>query len=175
MITGDLKDAATVNAAGESVTPLPVGVSFRPAPTQFDDRGSVCELYDPRWGWHPEPLVFAYMFTLRPGKVKGWGMHKLHEDRYLVLFGELEVVMYDTREDSPTRGMLAKVMLTEWNRRLMNIPAGVWHANHNPGSKDAVTINFPTQPYDHANPDKYRLPLDTDQIPYKFPPQVTGW
>jgi dTDP-4-dehydrorhamnose 3,5-epimerase len=175
MIAGETKEAASVTAAGESVAQLPAGVTFRPAVTHFDDRGSVCELFDPRWNWHPGPLVFTYMFTLRPGKVKGWGMHKLHEDRYFVLFGELEVVMYDAREDSPTRGLVAKVMLTEWNRRLMSIPTGVWHANHTPGSKDAVTINFPTKPYDHDSPDKYRLPLDTDQIPYKFPPGVTGW
>ena len=31
-----------------------------------------------------------------------------------------------------------------------------------------------TKPYDHANPDKYRLPLDTDQIPYRFE-DVSGW
>jgi dTDP-4-dehydrorhamnose 3,5-epimerase len=30
-------------------------------------------------------------------------------------------------------------------------------------------VNCPTMAYDHANPDKYRLPLDTDLIPHKFP------
>ena len=80
MITGDLKDAATVNTAGESVTPLPVGVSFRPAPTQFDDRGSVCELYDPRWGWHAAEALGAEL-TLPPqyarAGVKLWPGRKL--------------------------------------------------------------------------------------------------
>jgi len=120
-------------------------------------------------------MVFSYLFTLRPNKVKGWGMHLLHEDRYFVLFGEMEVVMYDTREDSPTKGLLSRVHLSEWNRRLMNIPVGIWHANWNPGNRDAAIVNFPTRPYDHENPDKYRLPLDTDQIPFKFPPGVSGW
>ena len=76
--------------------------------------------------------------------------------------------MYDDRTDSPTRGLVSKVILSEYQRRLMNIPAGIWHADRNIGSKDAVVINFPTKPYDHENPDKYRLPLDTDKIPYKF-------
>jgi dTDP-4-dehydrorhamnose 3,5-epimerase len=114
------------------------------------------------------------MFTLRPGMIKGWGLHKEHEDRYFVLFGELEIVLYDDRPDSPTRGLVASVVLSEYRRRLMNIPAGVWHANRNLGSKDVVVINFPTILYEHANPDKYRLPLDTDQIPYKFAP-LQGW
>lgn len=29
--------------------------------------------------------------------------------------------------------------------------------------------------YSHNSPDKYRLPIDTPLIPYKFPPQARGW
>jgi dTDP-4-dehydrorhamnose 3,5-epimerase len=39
---------------------------------------------------------------------------------------------------------------------------------------NAVLINFPTMPYDHANPDKYRLPLDTKLIPHSFG-DTKGW
>ena len=91
--------------------------------------------------------------------VKGWGMHKKHEDRYFILAGELEVVLYDERPDSATNGQVSTVGLSEYRRRLMNIPAGVWHANRNIGAKDVIVINCPTMPYDHADPDKYRLPL----------------
>ena len=131
-------------------------------------------MFDPRWQWHTDPLVFVYTFTIRPGMIKGWGVHKEHEDRYFIQFGELEVVLYDDRPDSPTKGLVSKIYLSESQRRLMNIPAGVWHAERNIGSKDAVVVNFPTIQYDHANPDKYRLPLDTDQIPYKFD-RLQGW
>jgi dTDP-4-dehydrorhamnose 3,5-epimerase len=44
----------------------------------------------------------------------------------------------------------------------------VWHADHNIGTTDVIVVNFPTKPYEHANPDKYRLPLNTDLIPYSF-------
>lgn len=57
---------------GVRVGGLPAGVSTRQAVLHADERGSLCEIYDPRWGWHPEPMVFTYFFTLRPGKVKGW-------------------------------------------------------------------------------------------------------
>ena len=169
-----VQDRQTVTADGSSVQRLPHGLTFRDAITHSDARGSVCELFDPRWGWHESSLVFAYTFTIRPGRIKGWGMHKLHEDRYFVLFGEMEVVFYDERPDSPTFGLVSKVVLAEHRRRLMNIPAGVWHANQNIGTKDVVVVNFPTIPYDHENPDKYRLPLDTDQIPYRFE-DTRGW
>ena len=165
---GPIPDRQTVTAAGERLDPLPFGVKLRDTPTHVDERGSVCELYDPRWGWHRDPLVFAYTFTVRPGWVKGWGMHKLHEDRYCLLYGEMMVVLYDGREDSPTRGLVAKVALSSYRRQLINIPAGVWHADHNIGTIDCAVINFPTIPYDHAAPDKVRLPLDSDQIPYRF-------
>jgi dTDP-4-dehydrorhamnose 3,5-epimerase len=36
------------------------------------------------------------------------------------------------------------------------------------GETDAYFVNLPTRAYDHANPDKFRLPLDTDLIPYRF-------
>ena len=168
------QDRQTVTPQGEPVERLPAGVSFYDLPVQIDERGSVRELFDLRWNWCPEPLVFVYCFTIRPGLIKGWGMHKLHTDRYYALSGEMEVVLYDDRPDSPTRGLVSKIVLSQYRARLMNIPAGVWHADRNIGSKDLVVINFPTIPYDHANPDKYRLPLDTDLIPYHFE-HGAGW
>jgi dTDP-4-dehydrorhamnose 3,5-epimerase len=172
--TEPVQDRQTVTSLGENLTPLPAGVSFHDVPTHIDDRGSVVELFDPRWNWHPDPLLFAYVFTIRPGIIKGWGLHKRHEDRYFVLYGEMEVVLFDERSDSPTRGLVSKIVLSEYRRRLMNVPAGVWHADHNLGAKDVVCVNFPTIQYDHSNPDKFRLPLNTDRIPFKFD-DPRGW
>jgi dTDP-4-dehydrorhamnose 3,5-epimerase len=168
------KDVQTVTPDGISTERLIHGVTFRDVPTHVDDRGFVCEVCDSRWAWFRDPLVFSYVFTIRPGTVKGWGLHKKHQDRYCILFGDLEVVLYDPREDSPTKGLVSKFYLSESHRRLVNIPADVWHANRNVGHKDAVVINFPSSAYDHADPDKYRLPIDTDQIPYRFD-HVNGW
>jgi dTDP-4-dehydrorhamnose 3,5-epimerase len=168
------QDRQTVTPQGESLEPLPAGVSFYHLPIQIDERGSVRELFDLRWGWNGEPLVYVYCFSLRPGVIKGWAMHKLHADRYYLLSGEMEVVLYDERPDSPTKGLVSKFVLSEYQPRLINIPAGVWHADRNLGSQEAVGINFPTRPYDHAHPDKYRLPIDTDRIPHKFG-RGAGW
>lgn len=166
-------DVQTVTPAGESVLANIDGVTFHEIPTHVDYRGTVVEMFDPRWNWCPDPVVFVYCFTIRPARAKGWGLHKKHEDRYCLLQGEMEVVLYDVRTDSPTCGQLQKIVLSDTNRRLVNIPAYVWHADHNIGLRDAVVVNFPTIPYDHANPDKYRLPLDTPLIPHSFG-DVTG-
>ncbi|MFC4624785.1 dTDP-4-dehydrorhamnose 3,5-epimerase family protein [Daeguia caeni] len=168
------QDERTVDENRRSLVPLLDGMMFHDSIRHNDDRGSVTELYDPRWNWHPDPLVFSYMFTIRPGAVKGWGLHKEHEDRYFVISGEMEVVLYDPRPESGTYGKLCKVYLSAAQPRLMNVPKFVWHADRNIGTTELVVVNFPTIQYDHAKPDKYRLPLNTDLIPYDFG-NVTGW
>lgn len=162
------KDPKTIDENGQMIVKLPHGVSLKPITTHVDQRGSLFEMFNPTWDWSDSPFAYAYCFTIRPGIVKGWGYHKKHEDRYCLMFGEMLVVLYDDREDSPTRGLVSEIVLSEYNRCLLNIPAGVWHADQNIGSKDVVAVNFPTEIYDNDDPDKYRLPIDTDKIPYTF-------
>lgn len=167
------QDRAMALPDGQPVRRLTHGVNIRRLPTHIDRRGSVTELFDPRWGFHPDPMVFAYAFTIRPGCAKGWNLHQHHDDRYALMQGEMDLVLYDPRPDSPTCGEVCRIALTEADRCIVNVPANVWHADHNIGTKDVLVVNFPTIPYDHAAPDKWRLPLDTDLIPYSFA-GVTG-
>lgn len=169
------RDRATVTADGERLAALPDGAILRDLVTQTDERGTVCELYDLRWGVNPDPLVFAYTFTIRPGAAKGWGVHRAHEDRYAFLSGELEIALYDERVGVPTSGLEARIFLSERRRQLLVIPRGVWHAERNIGTNDVVVVNFPTIPYDHSSPDKYRLPLDTKELPVELGPAWNGW
>ncbi len=169
------RDVQTVTESGESLTALPEGAEIRELVTHTDERGTVCELYDERWAFSEDALVFAYMFTIRPGKAKGWGVHHEHEDRYAFLSGELELVLYDGREESITAGLESRLILSSHHRRLVSIPRGIWHAERNIGAVDVQVINFPTIPYEHANPDKYRLRLDTDELPVVLGPDWRGW
>ncbi len=169
------RDRQTVTPDGRPTDAMIDGVVVYDLVTHVDERGTVCELYDPRWGANPDPMVFAYMFTIRPGQAKGWGMHREHEDRYAFLDGELELALFDGRDDSPTAQQESRLFLSDLHRRLVTIPRGVWHAERNVGDRDVRVVNFPTIPYDHANPDKYRLPLDTDQLPVDLGPGWIGW
>jgi dTDP-4-dehydrorhamnose 3,5-epimerase len=144
------------------------GVRIREARTIPDDRGTVCVAYDPRWGFTEEPMVYCYEVTIRPGAVKGWILHETYDDRLFLAAGTVRWVLFDERPDSPTRGKLSELFFDEHHRSLLRIPRGVWHAVQNVGARDSRMINFPTAPYDYENPDKTRLPLDTDRIPYRF-------
>lgn len=169
-----IQDAATVASDGVPLRRLTHGVTQRRLITHTDERGTVTELFDPRWGYHPDPLVFCYTFSIRPGVVKGWNLHRRHEDRYALLQGEMELVLFDPRPDSPTCNEVCRILLSEHDRCIVNVPANVWHADRSIGDRDVVVVNFPTIPYDHTAPDKYRLPLDTPLIPYRFPPGTIG-
>lgn len=81
--------------------------------------------------------------------------------------------LFDPRPGSPTCGEVCRITLTERDRCIVNVPRNVWHADHNIGTRDVLVVNFPTIVYDHAAPDKWRLPLDTPLIPYSFA-GVTG-
>ena len=89
-------------------------------------------------------------------------------DRSGVLAGGLFIALYDDRRDSPTYRLLNVFTVTERNRALVVIPSFVFHALQNVGETAAAFVNMPTKPYDHVNPDKYRLPLKNDLIPFSF-------
>src|SRR5437016_2217812 len=55
--------------------------------------------------------------------------------------------------------------LKEWPCLVM-IPPGIWHGLQCLGNTDALLLNCPTEAYNYADPDHYRLPWDTPEIPY---------
>ena len=171
-----LKEAAASGSPqplGQSVTPdgqpilnLIEGVRIRPAIMHPDERGTLTEVFDLRWEFDEAPLVFVYQVTIRPGQSKGWVKHDRHADRSFFSLGAIRIVLYDDREDSPTRGRLNEFVFGEERRVLLYIPAGVWHALRNVGDKDALFINCPTEAYQYDDPDKWVLPDENDVIPY---------
>ena len=168
------RQAQSVTSEGIQIAPSLPGARRHHTPTQVDERGWLVELFHPDWEIATDPLVGAYVTTVRPGYAKGWGLHKEHYDRYVLVLGAIDVLLYDVRPDSPTAGELAKVTLSESNRGMLVIPALVWHAMRNLTDREAVIVNMPSKRFEHANPDKYSLPLDTPLIPYDFG-DTPGW
>ena len=168
------KDVQTTTADGRPIIQLIDGVKLRRAVTLTDERGTLCEILNPSWGLHPSEIVYVYQFTIRPGKIKGWHQHHLHDDRIFISQGSIKVVLYDDRPQSPTYRMINEVYRSEHERDIMVIPAFVFHAHQNIGSSDALFVSMPTRPYNHAEPDVFRLPLENDRIPYRFD-EKRGW
>ena len=168
MAAGAKQDRQSVTPEGKSIRRMIDGVRVRPATTHPDDRGSVCEMFNHACDLHPDPLDYVYHVMIRPGKVKGWVVHREQDDRIFVSQGTVRFALYDDRAESPTYKLVNEIFVSDQNRGLIIIPKGVYHAVQNVGNSDAIFINMPTKAYNHANPDKYRLPLDNDIIPYRF-------
>ena len=87
----------TVTAEGVAIQELIDGVSVRRPPTHVDHRGSICEVYDVRWGFTDDEVVYVYYVTVTPGQVKGWVLHMEQNDRMFVYAGVLRVILFDGR------------------------------------------------------------------------------
>lgn len=174
MISNLKQDRQTVTVDGEPLVQLIEGVVMRSSVTHIDERGTLCEIHTPHGAPLPAPVVYVYQFTIRPGKIKGWHVHYLHDDRIFISQGQVKVVLYDSRPNSPTYRMVNEIYRSDLDRNLMVIPAHVFHAHQNIGTTDALFVSMPTRAYQHDGPDVYRLPIGTDQIPYQFENRP-GW
>ena len=61
----------------------------------------------------------VYMTAAYPGVVKGWHYHKLQVDHFVCVKGMMKVVLFDPREDSPTKGEVNEFHIGERNQQLI--------------------------------------------------------
>jgi len=164
-VSASRRDIATVTSAGRSLAQFIEGVAVNAPVNHVDHRGRVFEIYGGETTQWEKPVVYCYAFTVRPGQTKGWGLHEHKDDRYTLISGEILTILHDARSDSPTRGVVQKVVLTPEGARQLLIPAGVWHLSVCLSPTEAFLINHPTQVYDHDAPDRMLLPWNTPEIP----------
>jgi len=110
----------------------------------------------------------VYITTAYPEVVKAWHMHKKQTDNFTCIHGMMKVALYDAREDSPTYKELNEFFVGEKNPMLISVPPYVYHGFKAVGTETAYFISVPTLPYIYEEPDEFRLPADTDEIPYDW-------
>ena len=162
------KDIQLTREDGSDIIELIDGVKIYHPPIHIDDRGDVIEAFNPAWGISSEPLVYVYRVSILPGVVKGWIEHHTYSDRSFFSWGNFKIVLYDNRPDSPTYRKINELYAGIKKPTHVIIPPRVFHAIQNIGEQESWFINMPTKIYNYASPDKYRLPLDNEQIPYRF-------
>lgn len=143
------------------------GVLIKQLKAHADERGFLMEML------RSDDEIFeqfgqAYVSLNYPGVIRAWHYHKKQSDFWVVPKGMVKAVMFDSREDSPTKGEVQEVFLGENNRILLKIPVGVMHGYKTIGVEPSLLINFPTQPYNPKDPDEYRVPFDSGEIPYNW-------
>ena len=130
-----------------------------------DERGTVYHMLR-RTDPHFVEFGEIYFSSVYPGVVKGWHRHKEMTLNYACIFGRVKVVLYDDREESPTRGELTEVFLGPDHYALAVIPPGVWNGFKGMSEPYAIVANCCTHPHDPTRSE--RLDPYHNPIPYEW-------
>lgn len=109
-----------------------------------------------------------YMTTVYPSVVKGWHYHKRQVDNLVCIKGMIKLVLYDSRDGSPTKGEINEFFMGDYNPLLIQIPPNVSHGFKGIGETEAIVINSPTEPYNYDEPDEFRIDPHSKDIPYNW-------
>lgn len=141
------------------------GVLIKPLKRISDKRGTIMHMMradDPEFDKFGE----IYFSTVYPGVVKAWRVHKEMTLNYAVIYGMIKLVLYDERENSPTKGEIQEVFLGQDNYCLVKIPPKIWNGFKGIGVTMAIVANLTTIPH---RPDEIeRLGLFGKKIPYNW-------
>jgi dTDP-4-dehydrorhamnose 3,5-epimerase len=110
----------------------------------------------------------VYITTAYPGVVKAWHYHKKQTDFFTCIHGMMKVALFDGRKESPTYRELMEIFVGEKNPVLIRVPPGIYHGFKAIGTDTAYFLSIPTFPYNYEEPDEYRLPPDSPEIPYDW-------
>jgi dTDP-4-dehydrorhamnose 3,5-epimerase len=99
----------------------------------------------------------VYVSATYPGVVKAWHFHRRQVDNFACVAGMVKLVLVDTREDSPTRGAVNEFFIGSQNPMLVQVPNLVYHGWKCISVEPSLVVNVPTQPYNYAEPDEYRV------------------
>jgi dTDP-4-dehydrorhamnose 3,5-epimerase len=140
-------------------------VLIKPLKQISDERGKVMHMMrsdDPDF----EKFGEIYFSIVYPGIVKGWHLHTKMTLNYAVVSGMIKLVLYDARENSPTRGELQELFIGEDNYVLVRVPPGVYNGFKGIGITPAIVANCADIPHD---PEEIkRIDPFTNDIPYDW-------
>ena len=133
-------------------------------------RGYLTEIYRGDWKLEPGTINQVFQTVLDPGAVSAWHAHAQTTDRLFVSSGQILIVLYDARRESQTYGQLNQFRFGTVRPALLTVPAGVWHGVQNSASTVSILLNLVDRAYHYEQPDHYRLPVDSQEIPFQFRP-----
>jgi len=163
------KDRASMTPDWLPLKPLPEGVGIKAVRHIVTGNGITTELYRAEWKETVGPLGHAIRVRLDAGAVSAWHCHRLQTDAIQVIEGRVLLALYDDREESSSYRMLSTLRLDAANPQTVVVPPGVWHGLQNLLDTPTSFVNLIDREYCYEDPDEYRLPPDTPEIPFQFP------
>ena len=171
LLPGASKDAASITPEWSSRARLIDGVIVREVKNVPKKGGHLTELFRRDWFGDAAPVGQVFQNILAPRAVSAWHAHASTTDRLFVAAGLAEVALFDNREASPTRGELNIFQVGTLRPALIVIPPRVWHGVQNIGDGPAILINMVDAAYDYDDPDHWRIPSDSPDVPHRWAPR----
>lgn len=109
-----------------------------------------------------------YITETFPGVIKAWYRHQKQIDQIAAVTGMIKLVLFDSRESSPSYGKVQEIIVGELAPKLVKIPPKIWHGFQAIGLTSAFLIHLNSEMFDPNNPDEDRLPVNTMEIPYQW-------
>jgi dTDP-4-dehydrorhamnose 3,5-epimerase len=167
-IEGCTKDQQTATPRWGSPQQPIDGVIVREVKNIIKGNGALTEIFRRDWAIDAGAVDQIFQVDLDPGAISAWHSHQRTTDRLFVTRGRLTIVLYDARRRSPTFGRLNQFRYGVRRPALIVVPPGVWHGIQNTSNEPASIVNIVDRAYQYEDPDHWRLPPDTDKIPYSF-------
>jgi dTDP-4-dehydrorhamnose 3,5-epimerase len=130
--------------------------------------GYLTEITRAEWLGANTNIEQIFQTVMVPGSISAWHAHARTTDRLFVSHGLARLVLYDARAGSTTYGLLNQMQFGTIRPALVCIPPQVWHGVQNVSSGATILLNIVDFAYSYSDPDHWRVPEDSPEIPYKF-------
>ncbi len=168
-IKGIKKDKVSITSDWDLINQKLIdGVKIKEVKNVIKGNGLLTEVWRKSWNLDSEPVDQVFQVTLNIGEISDWHVHEYTTDRIFVNSGTIKIVLFDSRENSPTFGLINEFKIGELRPMLVIIPSKVFHAIQNIGDKTASLLNIVDKAYSYEDPDHWRVSIDSEAIPYKF-------
>ena len=166
---GAQKDQQSVTSDWNFLQDAIEGVRVREMKNLVKSGGDIlCEVFRRDWMLDDGDVDQVFQSVMNPGSISAWHVHHFTTDRLFTSHGVLQIVLFDGREGSTTYGRINEFRFGAVRPALLIIPPGVFHGVRNISPEPALLLNLVNRAYRYEDPDHWRLPLDTDKIPYRF-------
>lgn len=168
MIEGAAKDRQSITSDWVPLQPLIDGVRVREVRNVPKENGVLVEVFRREWALGDGVVDQVFQVTLFPGAISAWHAHEMTTDRLFVNQGQMKLVLYDARPGSPTHGLVNEFRFGSFRPALVVVPPGVWHGIQNLSNEVSSMLSMVDRAYRYEDPDHWRLPPSSPQIPYTF-------
>ncbi len=116
------------------------GVKITPLKQIKDERGKIMHML------RSDSPVFksfgeVYFSTVKPKIIKAWHLHKEATLNYACIKGKVNLVLYDDRESSRTRGKYKSIILSPKEYSLITIPPLIWNGFKGLDKQESIIAN----------------------------------